>query len=112
MRSRSLVATNTTVTNFVFLVSGELEIAEHMVTAALTFSQTSSFTLAGIRFVELVIDQLTARGVMDASALYEPPFNSLHAGGPDALFDGKENVIEEIFETLEAVHSELNAKAG
>jgi hypothetical protein len=42
-----LDATNTTVTNFVFLVSGELEIAGNTVTLALTFSQTSSFTLAG-----------------------------------------------------------------
>jgi len=46
-RTYDLDATNTTVTNFVFLVSGELEIAGNMVTLALTFSQTSSFTLAG-----------------------------------------------------------------
>jgi type I restriction enzyme R subunit len=39
---------------------------------------------------------------MDASALYEPPFSSLHAGGPDELFIGKENVIEGIFEKLKA----------
>ena len=42
---------------------------------------------------------------MEASALYEPPFSNLHAGGPDALFDGKENVIEDIFEKLKAVSS-------
>jgi type I restriction enzyme, R subunit len=41
----------------------------------------------------MVIDQLTARGVMDASALYEPPFSNLHARGPEALFAGKEKVI-------------------
>ena len=49
---------------------------------------------------------------MDASALYEPPFSNLHAGGPDALFGGKENVIEGIFEKLKAVNSGLVAKAG
>jgi type I restriction enzyme R subunit len=49
----------------------------------------------------MVIDQLTARGTMDASSLYEPPFSGLHAGGPEALFAGKENVIEGIFELLE-----------
>ena len=59
-----------------------------------------------------VIEQLTTRGIIDASALYEPPFNSLHAGGPDALFDGKENVIEGIFEKLKAVNSGLIANVG
>lgn len=65
-----------------------------------------------IRFVEMVIDQLTARGVMEAAALYEAPFTNLHAGGPDGLFAGKENVIDGIFERLEAVHLGLGAKAG
>lgn len=27
--------------------------------------------------------------VVDASALYEPPFSDRHAGGPDQLFAGK-----------------------
>ena len=71
-----------------------------------------SLTPPQIRFVEMVIDQLTARGVMDESALYEAPFSNLHAGGPDALFAGKENVIEGIFEKLKAVNSELIGKIG
>ena len=65
-----------------------------------------------IRFVEMVIDQLTARGVMEASALYDPPFSNLHAGGPEALFGGRKNVIEGIFDTLKAVQSGLMVKAG
>jgi len=32
-------------------------------------------------------------------------------GGPGAPFDGKENVIEGIFEQLKTVHSELIASA-
>jgi hypothetical protein len=36
----------------------------------------------------------------------------LHAGGPDALFGGKENVIEGIFEKLKAVSSGLIAREG
>jgi type I restriction enzyme R subunit len=74
------------------------------------FLSDQSLTPPQIRFVELVIDQLTARGVMEASALYEPPFSNLHAGGPDALFGGKENVIEGIFEKLKAVNSGLVAR--
>ena len=73
------------------------------------FLSDQSLTPPQIRFVEMVIDQLTARGVMEASALYEPPFSNLHAGGPEALFGGKENVIEGIFDTLKAVQSGLVA---
>ena len=76
------------------------------------FLNDQSLTAPQIRFVEMVIDQLTSRGMMDASALYEPPFSSLHSGGPDALFGGKENVIEGIFEKLKAVSSGLIEKAG
>ncbi|MEE8525778.1 MAG: type I restriction-modification enzyme R subunit C-terminal domain-containing protein, partial [Thermoanaerobaculia bacterium] len=73
------------------------------------FLSDRSLTPPQIRFVEMVIDQLTARGVMDASALYEPPFSNLHSGGPETLFGGKENVIEGIFEKLKAVNSGLVA---
>ena len=77
-----------------------------------SFLSDQSLTPPQIRFIEMVIDQLVARGVMEASALYEPPFSNLHAGGPDELFAGQENVIEGIFDKLKAVHSELTAKAG
>jgi type I restriction enzyme R subunit len=60
----------------------------------------------------MIIDQLTARGVMEAAALYEPPFSDLHSGGPDELFAGRENVIEGIFGALEAIQSALDSMAG
>ena len=60
----------------------------------------SSLSPPQIRFIEMVIDQLTSRGMMEASALYEPPFSNLHGGGPDALFAGKEAVIDGIFQKL------------
>ena len=40
---------------------------------------------------------------MEPSALYEAPFSSVHAGGPEALFAGKSNVIEGIFEKLKTL---------
>ena len=76
------------------------------------FLTDRSLSSAQIRFVEMIIDQLTARGIMDASTLYEPPFSNLHAGGPDELFAGKDNVVEGIFEALKSVHSGLMAEAG
>ena len=76
------------------------------------FLSNRSLTTPQIRFVEMVINQLTARGVMEPSALYEAPFNSVHASGPEALFAGQGNVIEGIFEKLETLRSELLADVG
>ena len=73
------------------------------------FLADRSLTPPQIRFIEMVIDQLSARGVIEASALYEPPFSNLHAEGPDALFDGKAEVIEGVFDVLEQVNSGLVA---
>ena len=70
------------------------------------FLSNRSLTTPQIRFIEMVIDQLTARGVMEPSALYEAPFSSVHAGGPEALFAGKGNVIEGIFEKLKTLQPE------
>ena len=77
-----------------------------------SLSRLWSDTPPQIRFVEMIIDQLAARGVMDAAAIYEAPFRDLHAGGPDVLFSGHENVIEGIFETLREFNVGVNASAG
>ena len=76
------------------------------------FLSNRSLTTPQIRFIEMVIDQLTARGVMEPSALYEAPFSGVHAGGPEALFAGKSNVIEGIFEKLKTLRPEVLAEAG
>ena len=76
------------------------------------FLSNRSLTTPQIRFIEMVIDQLTARGVMEPSALYEAPFSGVHAGGPEALFAGKSNVIEGIFEKLKTLQPERLADVG
>ncbi|MGK0483542.1 MAG: type I restriction enzyme R subunit, partial [Planctomycetota bacterium] len=73
------------------------------------FLSNHSLTPKQIRFVEMVIDQLTSRGVLRSAALYEAPFINLHAGGPEALFAGKENVIEGVFRSLKKLHTGLTA---
>lgn len=77
-----------------------------------SFLNNRSLTPPQIRFIEMVIDQLTAQGIVEASALYEPPFSNLHAGGPDELFQGQETIIDGIFETLASIHSGLVSKAS
>ena len=49
---------------------------------------------------------------MGPSALYEAPFSDVHTGGPEALFAGKSNVIEGIFEKLKTIQPETQAEAG
>jgi type I restriction enzyme R subunit len=66
-------------------------------------SPDQNLTSSQIRFIETLIDQLTAQGVVDSAALYEPPFSDIHAGGPDGLFAGKDKVIEGIFSRLESL---------
>lgn len=52
-----------------------------------------------IRFIEMIIDELTKHGSLDASRLYEAPFNQIHFEGIDGLF--AENEIDNIFDTIE-----------
>ena len=67
------------------------------------FLQDRSLSTQQIRFIELIIDQLTARGVMPQAALYEAPFTLLDAGGPDSLFVGKDAIVTQIFDVLKAI---------
>ena len=69
------------------------------------FLSDSSLNADQMRFVELIVDQLTSRGVMNAAALYEAPFTQIHDEGPEVLFAGKEPVIEGIFTRLREVCS-------
>lgn len=66
-----------------------------------TFLADRSLNAPRMRFVELVIDQLTASGFMEPAALYEAPFSSIHAGGPEELFACEPNIIDGLFHSLE-----------
>jgi type I restriction enzyme R subunit len=48
---------------------------------------------------------------MDASALYEPPFTKFHAGGPEALFEGKDGIINALFQTLKSLQPQIHGLA-
>ena len=64
------------------------------------------------RFVEMIIEQLTVRGVVGPDALYEPPFSDLDVGGPESVFDGRVDVIEGVFTALAHAHVGLAAAPG
>ena len=65
-----------------------------------TFMTDKSLSTQQTRFIELIIEQLTVQGIIPPEALYEPPFTNLNVGGPDAVFKGKGNLIEDIFTAL------------
>ena len=60
-----------------------------------------------IRFIEMIIDQLTKQGKLQAIRLYEPPFNHIHYEGIDGLFS--ENDIDKIFNTIDNFNNVLTA---
>lgn len=55
-----------------------------------------------IEFINLIIEHLTAQGVIPASALYDSPFTDLSPRGPDGLFSPGE--IHELVSVLDFVH--------
>jgi type I restriction enzyme R subunit len=65
------------------------------------FLDEARYSSKQIRFVEMIIDRLTANGVMEPSALYEPPFTAVHDEGLDGVFgDGDAEGIVGAIETL------------
>lgn len=65
------------------------------------FLDENRYNSRQIRFVEMIIDRLTAQGVMEPGQLYEPPFVALHHEGLDGVFgdgdaEGIVAVVEEV----------------
>lgn len=72
------------------------------------FLNDESLTAKQIRFVEMIIDQLTSRGTIEPDALYESPFIRLHSGGPEGLFGNRTKVVNAIFEALKKVEPRIS----
>lgn len=56
-----------------------------------------------IRFIQLIVEQLTATGVMEARRLYEAPFTDHAPTGPDFLFDDEH--VDRMITILDEVRS-------
>jgi type I restriction enzyme R subunit len=50
------------------------------------FLEGRRLTADQLEFLDLVIDHLTARGVMDPKLLYEPPFTDFNSNGVEGVF--------------------------
>jgi len=64
------------------------------------YLQGSTYNEKQIRFIEMVIEHLTIRGTLEASQLYEPPFNQIHYEGIDGVFEDGD--ADNIFGVVEA----------
>ena len=91
--------------------TGDLSPAADREAAAEAFSEfltDSRFTAAEIRFVQLIVEHLTANGVMEARRLYEAPFTDHAPTGPDQLF--AEADIDRMIVILDTVRAHAQAE--
>jgi type I restriction enzyme R subunit len=70
---------------------------------------TAGSTLTGnqLVFVDLIVDQLTQRGVVDPALLYAAPFTDIAPTGPDGLFTGAQ--VTSLVEILRRVQGSAEA---
>jgi type I restriction enzyme R subunit len=63
----------------------------------------TKFTAEQIRFINLIVDELTANGVMEPARLYESPFTDHAPTGPESVFTEPDvDGIVEILNTVKA----------
>ncbi len=56
-----------------------------------------------LAFIGLVVEHLTSNGTMDPGLLYEPPFTSVAAGGPESLFSDAD--VEALIALIQEIRS-------
>ena len=71
------------------------------------FLDDKRYTENQIRFVNLIIDELTQQGVVEPGRVYESPYDGIAPQGPEDLFS--EDELDELFATLERLRPEARA---
>jgi len=58
-------------------------------------------TASQLEFLKMIVDYLTVDGAIDGSRLYESPFTSVTATGPEAIFPSA--TVTQLFKTIEDI---------
>jgi type I restriction enzyme R subunit len=74
------------------------------------FLTDSTYSATEIRFIQLIVEELTANGVVPAARLYESPFTDHAPTGPDMLFPGAAG--DRIFVILDEVRNRARPELG
>jgi len=86
------------------LVGLDREAAKEAFAAFLSDKNASA---SQIEFIDLIINQLTERGVMSHAALYESPFVDISPTGPEGIFP--ENKVRQIVSVLAEIRQSAAA---
>jgi type I restriction enzyme R subunit len=65
------------------------------------FLDVATATASQIEFIKLIVNYLTVDGAIDAKRLYESPFTSVAATGPDSIFPAA--TVTQLFKTIEDI---------
>lgn len=72
-----------------------------------SFLQDKALGSNQIEFLNLIVNHLTERGVMDPALLYEPPFTGYAPQGPDGLFTSAQ--VDQLFQALDLIKATAQA---
>jgi type I restriction enzyme R subunit len=86
------------------LVGLDPEAAKEVMTS---FIAGKALSANQLEFTNLVVDHLTAHGVMEPARLYESPFTDITPRGPDGLFKPAE--LDDLLIRLAAVRTSAEA---
>jgi type I restriction enzyme, R subunit len=74
------------------------------------FLDGTRFTADQIRFIDVIVTELTANGVVEPARLYESPYTDHAPTGPDDVFS--ETDVENIVEILNTVRDNATPEGG
>ena len=71
------------------------------------YGDDTNFSVDQIRFVNLIVDELTRNGVMEPTRLFEPPYTDDAPTGPDMIFPDAD--VDTLVRTLREIRVTASA---